>query len=87
MTEHQLKTWPEFFQAMPMTGEQKRLAYEESRRQWREEHPTIESSAPFIITPELEKERADRIDKRQWKEPAHTLTAADIEILQLKGAI
>lgn len=43
-----------------------REAYEESRRRHRILHPIIEHTGDFVITPELEQERADRIDN-QWK--------------------
>ena len=65
----------------------KQEAYEAQRREWREVHPIIDKPGQFVITPDLEKERADRIDKRQWRDPAPALTSLDIEILQLKGAI
>lgn len=50
-------------------GERKRAAYEESRRQHRVVYPIIESTGPFVITPDLERERAERIARQQWREP------------------
>lgn len=68
-------------------GERKQALYEESRRQHRLTHPIVESSAPFVITPELERERASRLANQRWREPAAVLTEADVEILHLKGII
>lgn len=68
-------------------GSTRRKRYEDDRRAWRMAHPIVESSAPFVITPELELERAARLANQQWREPTPTLSMADIEILQLKGVI
>lgn len=63
-----------------MTGEEKREAYEAQRRQHRADHPIIESAGPFVITPELERQRAERIARQQWREPEAELTVTDIPL-------
>jgi hypothetical protein len=68
-------------------GQIKQVAYEEARLRHRLLHPIIENQGEFVITPELEAERARRINKHEWRDPQPALSAADIEILQLKGVI
>lgn len=50
-------------------SQQRRVEYEASRRQHRIDNPIIEKPGPFVIPPELERERTERIARQQWREP------------------
>lgn len=86
-TRYGLKPLPDVRWCGAATARMLRTDYEASRHQHRVVYPIIESTGPFVITPELEQERADRIRDQHWKEPTPAMTADDFEILRLKGAI
>lgn len=65
------RKWP--LPDVPFIGaeesQRRQAAYVAQRCQHQVIYPILESSGPFVITPELEQERARRIAGQQWREP------------------